>query len=95
MSHAATRLPSADRHGGRQFKPTEVDDEGGRLIALETGNGFEFWWVRCSACLEIFGAIVNRTVLGTACAHCDSLQLVTLKEREEVRTWRRLQAGPN
>lgn len=88
-------LNPADASGGRQFKPEQVDAEAGCRIAAETGNGFEFWWIRCSGCLEIFGAVVGRTVLGAACAHCNSLQLVTLQEREEVRTWRRQQAGPN
>jgi hypothetical protein len=88
------RLP-ADRNGGRQFKPTEIDAEGGSLIARETGGGYEFWWIRCGCCLEIFGAVVHQKVLSAACAHCDSLQLISIEQREDIRARRRLEAAPN
>lgn len=88
-------LSDASYKGRLEFRPDQVDTTGGHKLAAEVGVAYEFWWVSCGACGQKSGAVVHQKILGAPCAHCGQLLELPFDVRDEIRTWRRLQAGPN
>jgi hypothetical protein len=78
-----------------QFKPGDVTTEDGEQLALEAGEGFEFWWISCGRCACSFGQVIHKTERYVWCAHCDVRLDCPLDEREKLRTRRREAKAPN